>query len=176
MGRADQDIVEPVAIDVAERCYGIAAHVAQYASRFAAVDAYPGVGRTTGVAKDDISGALVVRAVGWRGHHEIADAIAIEVARIGDVIALLRVVLNAIDIYDADGHAQSRGGIEVCSRDSRSDRNIVTSATENHVSAVVDHPEPGSIRGNARSAHDDVRKAIAVDIADADRRARLLRG
>ena len=93
-------------------------------------------GRTTGVAKDDISGALVVRAVGWRGHHEIADAIAIEVARIGDSMAL------------ADGHAESRDGIEVCRRDGGSTWNIVTSATENHVSAVVriQTPCPGRPR------------------------------
>src|SRR6476469_3798694 len=108
MRRADQDIVAPLAIDVAERCYGIAAPVAHDASRCAAFDAYVGVGRTTAVAKDDIRGALVVGAVIRRGNHEIADAIAIEVARIGDGIAL------------ADGHAKSRGGIEVCRRDSRS--------------------------------------------------------
>src|SRR5215831_11000817 len=159
MRRADQNIVEPVAIDVAERCYGIAAPVAHDAGRFAALDAYEGIGRTTGVAKDEIGGALLVCAVVRRRHHEIADAIAIEIARIGDGIAL------------ADGHVQSRGGVEVCRRDSRSDWKIVTSVTENHESAVVDRVW---IRG-ARGAHDDVCKAIAVDIADADRRARLLK-
>src|SRR5262245_1259197 len=114
MRRADQHIVEPVAIDVADRRYGIAAQVADHASVYAAIDTYRSswvsIGKP-GLAEDDVSGALLAVIV-WRGHHEIAEAIAIEVAGIGNGVAGLR-THRVPGIAYAKPYVQYGGGIDV---------------------------------------------------------------
>src|SRR5690348_12614187 len=92
MRRADQDVVEPIAIDVADRRDGIAAEVA-HTRRLATFDT-DRLGRVCigepGLAEDDVSGAVLAVIV-WRGDHEITDAVAVEVASIRDGVAGLRI-------------------------------------------------------------------------------------
>src|SRR5215467_5187596 len=107
MRRADQDVVEPVAIDVAERRDRIAAHVAD-AGRIGAADAYRpsrvSIGEP-GVAEDNVSLALLAVIV-WRGYHEIADPVAIEVACIRDSVAGLRAHGVRVIVVYADPHVE----------------------------------------------------------------------
>src|SRR5262245_55978432 len=113
MRRADHDIVEPVAIDVADGRYRIAAQVA-HARRLAAIDTYrPSRGSIgePGLAEDDVSGALLAVSV-WRGYHEVADAVAIEVAGIRDGEAGLR-THRVPGIAYAEPHVEYGGGIYV---------------------------------------------------------------
>src|SRR5215813_10146520 len=161
MRRANQHIVEPVAIDVADRSYGIAAHVANHASVYAAIDSYRSswvsIGKP-GLAEDDVSGALLAVIV-WRGHHEIAEAVAIEVAGIRDGVAGLR-THRVPGIAYAEPHMEYGGGIDVVAcRDGPRHGNVISPVAENHVGAVVRPPPVRVAEANARSTHDDVRKA-----------------
>jgi hypothetical protein len=131
------------------------------------IDAYPtGAGRGSkrhirepaSLAEDDEGGPFVVHAKGWRGHHDVAEPVAVEIARGRDRKAAPGAVIAA-----REDDAESLGGSEELSINDRRAGDVLVPAAENHVGAVVGLPKRA--QGNPWRAHDDVGKAITVDVA-----------
>ena len=166
IGRADQDIVKPVAVDVAQSRNGAAAGI----ERCGAVDADPvaacrgsegHVREPAGLAEDDVSGPFCVRAVVLRRDHDVAESVAVEVPCGRDCKAGLRSAKRAHDIGGKDD-AESLGWMQGLGVDGGSPQGVLARAAENHVGGVVRVPRRERF---ARCTDDDISQAIAVDIA-----------
>src|SRR5262249_53754212 len=113
------------------------------------------VGETARLAEDDEGGAPAVDAVGRRRHHDIADPIAVEIARGRDGKAA----------FDAarENDAEPLAGSEVSAVDGRRPGSRFGPGAENHVGGVVGRRVIAE--GNPRCPNDDVGDPVAVDVA-----------